>query len=590
MGEKIGPFILGETLGEGSTGKVKLAIHKDTNQKVAIKIINKSILTNKPSLRRKVEREIAVMKLINHKHVIRLFDVLQTKKYLFLIIEHVEGGELFDYIVNKGRLSTEEAYQIFRQIIIGVEYCHNNLICHRDLKPENLLLDRNNNIKIADFGMASLMEEGTLLETSCGSPHYASPEVVKGLRYNGMEADVWSCGVVLFALLTGRLPFDDDNLQNLLKKVKAGVYQMPSFLSDDVKDLIMRMLAMDPDKRIKIKEIKRHPWWKNMEATLIQKNIPLENPEREVKQSPRLVVEQTNVVVTDSDEADVLVQEQPEPEPEPEPEPISVDQHPTDSGQLSVDASQVLNPLLSPMSPSDEHEAVSGSQFAISRDQIDPDVLKTIHDMWLTDEEKVITALELPEKNLETVLYNLVLQKKKESDSLSVESFAPKLAVGPSNPLTDEVDKGEELRKKLQEATIMKQTETKKQEDQERGDNLARSRTQSSVSNWFSFWRRKKIVQKEDDSASKFGLHSNKSRKEILDELSRTFQALQIHWTLADPVVQAKCAYGDMLIVFDITISALPSKDGFLLNFVRQSGEVFQARILFDFLADELCI
>lgn len=560
---------------------------------MAIKIINKSILTNKPSLRRKVEREIAVMKLINHKHIIRLFDVLQTKKYLFLIIEHVEGGELFDYIVNKGRLSTEEAFQIFRQIIIGVEYCHNNLICHRDLKPENLLLDRNNNIKIADFGMASLMEEGKLLETSCGSPHYASPEVVKGLRYNGMEADVWSCGVVLFALLTGRLPFDDDNLQNLLKKVKAGVYQMPSFLSDDVKDLIMRMLAMDPDKRIKIKEIKRHPWWRNMEKIMIQKNIPLDNPDQDEiaqKTSPRPPPTTTTSVVTTEPTSPVV--NEPE-QPTTLLDNIQEAQQSIESralDELAVDANQSLRPFASPLSPTDEQETVTDAQYAISRDQIDPDVLKMIHDMWSTDEDKMIAALEVPEKNLETVLYNLVLQKKKESDSVIVESFAPKLAVGPSNPLTDECDRGEELRKKLQEATV-KQWEAKKQEEQEKLAESSRNRTQSSVSNWFSFWRRKKIVQKEDESASHFGLHSNRTQKEILDELGRTFQALQIHWNLvSDSVVQAKCGCGDILIVFDITINSLPSKEGYLLNFARQSGEVFQARILFDFLADELNI
>ena len=148
--EKIGPFILKKTLGEGSTGKVKLAIHKDTGDKVAIKIINKKILTHKPHLKKKVEREIAVMKMIRHKHIIRLYDVLQTKKYLFLIMEYVEGGELFDYIVERGRLTIEEAFHFFKQIILGVEYCHKKLICHRDLKPENLLLDRYKNIKIAD--------------------------------------------------------------------------------------------------------------------------------------------------------------------------------------------------------------------------------------------------------------------------------------------------------------------------------------------------------------------------------------------------------------------------------------------------------
>jgi len=559
MGEKIGPFILGETLGEGSTGKVKLAVHKDTNQTVAIKIINKSILTNKPSLRRKVEREIAVMKLISHKHVIRLFDVLQTKKYLFLIIEHVEGGELFDYIVNKGRLSTEEAFQIFRQIIIGVEYCHNNLICHRDLKPENLLLDKNNNIKIADFGMASLMEEDKLLETSCGSPHYASPEVVKGLRYNGMEADVWSCGVVLFALLTGRLPFDDDNLQNLLKKVKAGLYQMPSFLSDDVKDLIARMLTMEPEKRIKIKEIKRHPWWRSMEKAMADNGMADTN-ETQSEENHQNTCAENRDVKTDSEDQ----QQQ--------------------SKKENIDETSAVT------SPSDDSDAAAtGAIYCVSRNDLDSDVLKTMQEMGWNDEEKLFEALELPEKNIETVLYNLLLKRKKESGSLSVESFAPKLAVGLANPLTDGVDKGEQLRKKLQEAT-QKYLETKRQEQEQEKSQDSRNRTQT-VSNWFSFWKRKKPVPREEDIGSHFGLHSNKSQKEILDELARAFQVLQIHWNLAsESVVQAKCACGDILVVFDITINSLPSKEGFLLNFARQSGEVYQARVLFDCLTDELNI
>lgn len=567
MGEKIGPFILGETLGEGSTGKVKLAVHKDTNQTVAIKIINKSILTNKPSLRRKVEREIAVMKLINHKHVIRLYDVLQTKKYLFLIIEHVEGGELFDYIVNKGRLSTEEAFQIFRQIIIGVEYCHNNLICHRDLKPENLLLDKNNNIKIADFGMASLMEEGKLLETSCGSPHYASPEVVKGLKYNGMEADVWSCGVVLFALLTGRLPFDDDNLQMLLKKVKAGVFQMPDFLSDDVKDLISRMLTMDPAKRIKIKEIKRHPWWRNMEKKMAENlQSSTEQVQDENKQLPSPSTSETTI----NEEQKQQVQQE---------EQVA-----------STDGESKQEEIPSSGTPTDDADAgTTGDIYSIPQDQIDQEILKKMQEMGWTDEEKLISALELPEKNIETVLYNLLLKKKQETGGLNIDSYAPKLAVGLSNPLTDDVDKAELLRKKLQEAT-QKYLESKRQEEQEKANDSAKNRSQS-VSNWFSFWKRRKTAQKEEDlSVSHFGLHSNKTQKEILDELSRAFQVCQIHWNLiSDSVVQAKCACGDMLIVFDITINSLPS-DGYVLNFARQSGEVYQARVLFDFLADELKI
>eukprot|EP00163_Fabomonas_tropica_P010413 TRINITY_DN2053_c0_g1_i3.p1 TRINITY_DN2053_c0_g1~~TRINITY_DN2053_c0_g1_i3.p1 ORF type:complete len:664 (-),score=124.87 TRINITY_DN2053_c0_g1_i3:442-2433(-) len=257
---KVGPFSLGRTLGIGSTGKVKLGTHKDTGQTVAIKIVNKDHLNTRPSLRKKVEREIAVMKVIDHPHVLRLFDVFETENHLFLVLEHVEGGELFDYLVGKGRLTPNEALGFFRQILSGLVYCHNCLICHRDLKPENLLLDSNKNIKIADFGFASLMRDDQLLETSCGSPHYASPEIVMGTKYNGTAADVWSCGVVLFALLTGKLPFDDDNIPRLLAKVKAGRFTMPAYLPPMLQDLLSHMLTVDPEKRITIPEILQHPW------------------------------------------------------------------------------------------------------------------------------------------------------------------------------------------------------------------------------------------------------------------------------------------------------------------------------------------
>jgi serine/threonine protein kinase len=221
--------------------QVKLGTHKDTGQTVAIKIVEKSMLNSRPSLKRKIEREIAVLKVIDHPNVLRLFDVFETPQSLFLVLEHVQGGELFDYLVGKGRLPPSEALTFFQQIISGLDYCHTCLICHRDLKPENLLLDSNNQIKIADFGFASLMRDDDLLETSCGSPHYAAPEVVQGLKYDGTASDVWSCGVILFALLTGKLPFDDDNIPRLLSKVKAGKFQMPSHLPPDVQ---VRKLAI----------------------------------------------------------------------------------------------------------------------------------------------------------------------------------------------------------------------------------------------------------------------------------------------------------------------------------------------------------
>lgn len=268
-GTRIGPYLVGKTLGVGSTGRVKLGTHIETGNRVAIKIIAKASLLEKYSkdpvkqldMNRKLEREITLMKLIQHPNIMQLYDVYETERDLYLILEHIEGGELFDYLVKRGRLNEPEALGFFQQIIYGVDFCHRNHICHRDLKPENLLLDKNLNIKIADFGMASLQVPTKMLETSCGSPHYASPEIIKGIKYDGTAADVWSCGIILYALLTGNLPFDDENIRRLLSKVKTGVYYMPEYLSSDAKNLISRMLVVDPAKRIKMSEIMKHPWF-----------------------------------------------------------------------------------------------------------------------------------------------------------------------------------------------------------------------------------------------------------------------------------------------------------------------------------------
>uniref|UniRef100_A0A8C5EG21 Serine/threonine-protein kinase BRSK2 n=1 Tax=Gouania willdenowi TaxID=441366 RepID=A0A8C5EG21_GOUWI len=200
-----------------------------------------------------VEREIAILKLIEHPHVLKLHDVYENKKYLYLVLEHVSGGELFDYLVKKGRLTPKEARKFFRQIMSALDFCHSHSICHRDLKPENLLLDEKNNIRIADFGMASLQVGDSLLETSCGSPHYACPEVIRGEKYDGRKADVWSCGVILFALLVGALPFDDDNLRNLLEKVKLGVFHMPHFIPPDCQNLLRGMIEVDASKRLTVR-------------------------------------------------------------------------------------------------------------------------------------------------------------------------------------------------------------------------------------------------------------------------------------------------------------------------------------------------
>ncbi|KAB0395508.1 hypothetical protein E2I00_017108 [Balaenoptera physalus] len=256
------------------SGLVKLGVHCITGQKVAIKIVNREKLSE--SVLMKVEREIAILKLIEHPHVLKLHDVYENKKYLYLVLEHVSGGELFDYLVKKGRLTPKEARKFFRQIVSALDFCHSYSICHRDLKPENLLLDEKNNIRIADFGMASLQVGDSLLETSCGSPHYACPEVIKGEKYDGRRADMWSCGVILFALLVGALPFDDDNLRQLLEKVKRGVFHMPHFIPPDCQSLLRGMIEVEPEKRLSrvdspmlSRHGKRRPERKSMEVLSI---------------------------------------------------------------------------------------------------------------------------------------------------------------------------------------------------------------------------------------------------------------------------------------------------------------------------------
>ncbi|KAI9317473.1 kinase-like domain-containing protein [Dichotomocladium elegans] len=259
----IGDYWIGKTLGKGSSGRVKLGIHKITGEKVAIKIIARAQLASNTSIERAVKREIAIMKLIRHPNIVGLVDVidLDDSPNLYLVLEYVQGGELFEHLVSKGRLSEDEARKYFQQIIFGLDYCHRHLICHRDLKPENLLLDTNMDLKIADFGLASLQPDGSLLETSCGSPHYASPEIVNGVPYNGAAADIWSCGIVLYALLCGHLPFDDGNIRELLIKVRAGKYNLPNFLSSNARDLLQKILVVHPEQRYTMSQIQQHPWF-----------------------------------------------------------------------------------------------------------------------------------------------------------------------------------------------------------------------------------------------------------------------------------------------------------------------------------------
>jgi serine/threonine protein kinase len=210
-----------------------------------------------------LEREIVVMKLINHPNIMRLYDVWETSTELFLVLEYVQGGELFEHLCEKGRLPTLEALGYFQQIISAVDYCHRFNIAHRDLKPENILLGLDRSVKIADFGMAAWQKNAQdgMLFTSCGSPHYAAPEIIDGKPYNGNAADIWSCGVILYALLSGKLPFDDEDCSTLLEKVMIGEYDMPQGIDLLAQDLIRKMLVTDPRRRIPMVEIQNHPFY-----------------------------------------------------------------------------------------------------------------------------------------------------------------------------------------------------------------------------------------------------------------------------------------------------------------------------------------
>lgn len=262
---KIGHYLLGATLGTGTFGKVKIGEHQMTHHKVAVKILNRQKIKSLDVVG-KIRREIQNLKLFRHPHIIKLYQVISTPTDIFMIMEYVSGGELFDYIVKHGKLQEHEARRFFQQIISGVDYCHRHMVVHRDLKPENLLLDHNLHVKIADFGLSNMMLDGEFLRTSCGSPNYAAPEVISGKLYAGPEVDIWSCGVILYALLCGTLPFDDEHVPTLFRKIKSGIFPIPEYLNKQVVNLVCQMLQVDPLKRATMEEIKKHEWF--------QKDLP----------------------------------------------------------------------------------------------------------------------------------------------------------------------------------------------------------------------------------------------------------------------------------------------------------------------------
>ncbi|UKZ67744.1 uncharacterized protein TrAtP1_008902 [Trichoderma atroviride] len=277
----IGPWQLGKTLGKGSSARVRLCRHSITHQMAAVKIVNRRMayLVQDSSLAAlskwdstlpevngemrvpvAIEREVAILKLIEHPNIMKLYDIWENRSEIYLILEYIDQGDLFTFINSKGRLSEEVAVYFFRQMISAIAYCHSFNVCHRDLKPENILITADLQIKIADFGMAALHQTAShRLATACGSPHYAAPELLKNRQYRGDRADIWSMGVILYAMLSATLPFDDPDLRVMMGKTKKGQYEMPKFLSPEAEDLIRRMLQVNPDHRITMKQIWQHP-------------------------------------------------------------------------------------------------------------------------------------------------------------------------------------------------------------------------------------------------------------------------------------------------------------------------------------------
>lgn len=258
--QRFGPYQVGETIGRGTFAKVKIAVHETTKVRVALKIIPLKVMETDPHSALKIKREIKVMKVLKHPHIVHLYDVVKTKHDIVLVVEFVSGGELFDYISRKGKLDEAAARSLFQQLSAAVAYCHRCNIVHRDIKPENIMLEHaTKNIKLTDFGLSSIIHDGRFFETSCGTPNYASPEVVTGALY-GTEADVWSCGVVLFAMVSGTLPFDETSVSTLFKKIQTADYTMPQHFSPELKDLIRKMLVVSPLERATMEQVLEHPW------------------------------------------------------------------------------------------------------------------------------------------------------------------------------------------------------------------------------------------------------------------------------------------------------------------------------------------
>jgi 5'-AMP-activated protein kinase catalytic alpha subunit len=256
-------YELGRLLGQGTFAKVYHARNFKTGESVAIKAMDKEKIC-KVEMMEQIKREIWVMRLVRHPNIVGLYEVMATKSKIYIVMEYVKGGELFDRVVDKGRLKEEEARKYFQQLIGAVDFCHSRGVYHRDLKPENVLLDENGDVKVSDFGLSALPEQfrqDGLLHTACGTPAYVAPEVITKKGYDGATADIWSCGVILFVLMAGYLPFQDANLIVMYKKIYKGDFECPPWFSSEVRALVPRLLDPKPRTRITIAQLMEVPWF-----------------------------------------------------------------------------------------------------------------------------------------------------------------------------------------------------------------------------------------------------------------------------------------------------------------------------------------
>ncbi|XP_028778257.1 CBL-interacting protein kinase 2-like [Neltuma alba] len=272
-------YELGRLLGQGTFAKVYHARNLATGMSVAIKIIDKEKIL-KVGMIDQIKREISVMRLVRHPHVVELYEVMATKTKIYFVMEYAKGGELF-HKVAKGKLKEDVARKYFQQLVSAVDYCHSRGVCHRDLKPENLLLDENGNLKVSDFGLSALAEtkhQDGLLHTTCGTPAYVAPEVINRKGYDGSKADIWSCGVILYVLLAGYLPFHNSNLMEMYRKIGKGQYKFPNWFAPDVRRLLSKILDPNPNTRISMDKIMESSWFKKG----LEKNVVAATSEKEL--------------------------------------------------------------------------------------------------------------------------------------------------------------------------------------------------------------------------------------------------------------------------------------------------------------------